>query len=267
MSDILKKMNVNQTSVSSEHTLLFVHGYGCNQDMWRFIVPKFKDYYNIILVDLVGFGKSSIDEYDFDKYSTLHGHADDIVELCNYLNLKNVVLIGHSVSAMIGALATIKSPERFSALVMVAPSPRYINDKDYIGGFSKEDIDNLLQDMDINLNTWSANIAPLVMGNPDRPSLTKELEESFCKLDPKIAMHFANVTFRSDNREDLKKIPVNTLVIQCKNDALVSEEIGRYVHKNIKNSSYSLIDTNGHCPHLSNPELTYDSIIKFLKEI
>ncbi|TLP81454.1 alpha/beta fold hydrolase [Maribacter sp. ACAM166] len=244
--------------------MLMVHGYGCDQNMWRFITPEFKDDYQIILIDLVGSGKSDENAYDYDKYSSLEGYADDIVEICDALDLKDVCFVGHSVSAMIGALAVLKKPSVFKKLIMIAPSPRYINDNHYLGGFSQKDIDELMETLDSNYLGWSSAMAPIIMGNADRPELTEELEHSFCQSNPAIAKHFAKVTFLGDNRSDLEKLTTETLILQSKSDVIASIEVGRYVHNHIANSTLVILDATGHCPHLTAPNQTIEAMKKYL---
>jgi sigma-B regulation protein RsbQ len=254
-------VTIHGTGVKS---MFLVHGYGCDQNMWRFITPQFKDDYKIILIDLVGSGKSDENSYDYDKYSSLEGYAVDIIEICDALNLKDVYFVGHSVSAIIGLLASIKRPSLFKKLIMIGPSPRYINDDVYFGGFSQNDIDDLMETLDSNYLGWSSAMAPVIMDNPDRPELAAELEESFCQNNPEIARHFAKVTFLGDNRSDLKKLTTDTLIIQSKNDAISSVKVGKFVHDNISNSKLVILETTGHCPHLSAPEQTIKAIKQYL---
>lgn len=247
-----------------EKTMLFVHGYGCDQNMWRFITPAFETSYKIVLIDLVGSGQSDLNFYDFDKYNTLQAHADDLLDLIEELSLKDVLLVGHSVSAMIGALVSIKNPTVFDCVIMIGPSPRYINDHSYNGGFSNESIDELIEALDSNYLGWSSAITPVIMGNPDRPELAQELENSFCRNNPEIAKHFARVTFLGDNRADLEKITVPTLILQSSSDVIAPLHVGTYVQQHIKDSQIILLKAKGHCPHLSEPEETIQSIKKFL---
>jgi len=263
LEEIIKKNNITIHGTGSD-PLFLVHGYGCDQNMWRYITPQFEDNYKLILIDLVGSGKSDENAYDYDKYSSLEGYADDIVEICDSLNLKDVCLVGHSVSAMIVALAALKRPSLFKKLIMICPSPRYINDDNYYGGFSQNDIDNLMENVDSNYLGWSSAITPVIMGNADRPELAEELEHSFCQNNPEIAKHFAKVTFLGDNRSDLKKLVNETLIIQSKIDAIASIKVGQYVHDNISNSELFTLDTTGHCPHLSAPEQTIEAMKKYL---
>ena len=245
-------------------SMLFVHGYGCDQNMWRFITPQFKKDYKIILIDLVGSGKSDENAYDFDKYSSLEGYADDIVEICDALDLKNLTYVGHSVSAMIGVLANLKKPTIFEKLIMIGPSPRYINDQDYYGGFSQDDIDELIETLESNYLGWSSAMAPAIMGNADKPELAEELEQSFCQTNPEIAKHFAKATFLGDNRSDLNKLTTETLILQCNSDIIASIEVGQYVHKHVSNSEFVLLDATGHCPHLSAPKQTIEAMKSYL---
>ena len=211
--------------------MVFVHGFGCDQAMWRFVAPDFEVDHRVVLLDLVGSGRSDLSAYDPEKYNSLQGYADDIVEICRELELRDVVLVGHSVSAMIGVLACQQAPELFGALVMVGPNPRYVDDGDYVGGFSRTDIAGLLDALDANHLGWSRQMAPVIMGNPDRPELAEELTNSFCSTDPGIAAQFARVTFLSDNRADLPTVAVPTLVLQCSEDAIAREMVGRFVHE------------------------------------
>lgn len=244
--------------------ILFAHGYGCDQNMWRFVYPAFTDNYKVILFDHVGAGNSDHSFYSRDKYGTLEGYAEDIIEICKELDLRDVILVGHSVSSMIAVLAEIADPKRFAHLILVSPSPRFINEDGYIGGFNREDIDELMDALDSNYLGWSANMAPVIMGNPDKPELGEELSNSFCRTNPEIAKHFAQVTFLSDNREDLSKVKTPTLVLQCSEDVLAPREVGEYVHKKIENSVFHLLEATGHCPNLSAPEETTAAIKKYL---
>lgn len=239
---------------SGGRAMLFAHGFGCDQNMWRFVIPAFEDRFQCIAMDHVGHGRSDLSAYDPDKYSTLHGYADDIVDIGRELGLQDAVFVGHSVSAMIGALASLKAPDLFDTLVMVGPSPRYIDDDGYVGGFSEEQIDELLDALADNHMGWSAAMAPAIIGNPDRPELGEELTNSFCATDPKIAKEFAAVTFKSDNRQDLSRVKTRTLVLQCREDIIASEEVGAYVRDHIPNSEMVILNATGHCPNLSAPD-------------
>jgi sigma-B regulation protein RsbQ len=264
LQNLVAKNNITIQGTGSK-SMFLVHGYGCDQNMWKFITPQFKEDYRIILIDLVGSGKSDENAYDYDKYSSLEGYADDIIEICDALNLKDICFVGHSVGAIIGLLAAVKRPALFEKLIMIGPSPRYINDVVYFGGFSQNDIDDLMETLDSNYLGWSSAMAPVIMGNPDRPELAAELEESFCQNNPEIAKHFAKVTFQGDNRSDLNKLTTDTLIIQSMEDAIASVKVGRYVHENIANSKFVILETTGHCPHLSDPNQTIEAMKKYLK--
>lgn len=244
--------------------MMFAHGFGCDQNMWRHVAPHFERHYMVVLFDLVGSGQSDLGAYDPDKYSSLDGYAEDILEICRELELADVIFVGHSVSAIIGVLASLRSPELFSHLVLVGPSPRYINDGEYFGGFNESDIAELLDSLDSNYLGWSAAMAPVIMGNPDQPELGHELTASFCRTDPGIARRFARVTFLSDNRADIAKVTTPTLILQCRNDAIAPIEVGEYVQRAIPASSLSLLDATGHCPHLSSPRQTIEAIDSYL---
>ena len=245
--------------------MVFAHGYGCDQNMWRFVAPRFADRYRVVLFDHIGAGNSDLDAYDIARYSSLSGYADDVVELCEALELSDVVFVGHSVSATIGILAAERAPQLFSSLILVGPSPRYIDDDSYVGGFSREDIEELLASVDSNYLGWSSAIAPVIMGQPDQPELAKELEESFCRTDPDIARRFARVTFLSDNRADLPRVKTRSLVLQCTDDVIAPVAVGEYVRDHMPNATMTLLDATGHCPHLSAPEETVDAIERFLQ--
>ena len=261
---MVRKYNVTVTGDPSGQPLLFAHGYGCDQNMWRFVTPRFTDAYRVVLFDYVGAGGSDLTAYDPARYTSLEAYADDVVEIVEALDLRDVVLVGHSVSSMVGALATAKAPERFASLVMVGPSPRYVNDEGYVGGFEAADIDELLESLESNYLGWSGAMAPVIMGNPERPELGQELTESFCRTDPEIARRFAEATFRSDNRTDLARVPVPTLVLQCTHDVIAPVAVGEYVAANVPDATLVMLDATGHCPHMSAPEETAEAIATFL---
>lgn len=232
--------------------------------MWRFVTPAFENDYRIVLFDSVGAGKSDLSAYSFDKYSSLEGYADDLIEIVRELYLDHPIFVGHSVSAMVGLLAAAKVPDLFSALIMVGPSPCYANDGDYVGGFTKAQIEELLESLEDNHLGWSTTMAPVIMGNPDRPGLGEELSASFCQTDPQIAAHFARTTFLSDHRDALAGISVPTLILQCSNDVIAPNCVGEYVHQRMPGSSLVVMEATGHCPNLSAPEETIAAIQRFL---
>ena len=236
-----------------ERAMVFAHGFGCDQNMWRFVEPAFRDRFRTVLIDHVGAGQSDLTAYNPRKYASLEGYADDVVEIVRELSLTNAIFVGHSVSGMIGALASIKAPEMIGDLIMVGPSPRYIDDGDYVGGFTAAQIEEMLESLADNHLGWSAAIAPAIMGNADRPELGEELTNSFCRTDPEIAKQFARATFTSDNRGDLPKVKARTLILQSSDDIIADEQVGEYVHKAITGSQIAYLKASGHCPNLSAP--------------
>lgn len=264
MDAVLRRNNVRTSGRSSGQPMLFAHGFGCDQNMWRYVAPAFEDHYRIILFDHVGAGQSDASAYDRRKYDELDGYAADIIEICDSLELEDVIFVGHSVAAMMGVLAARRRPDLFASLVLVGPSPRYIDDDGYRGGFTEAEIDDLLISLESNFLGWSAQMAPIIMGNPDRPELGEDLTHSFCRTDPDIAAHFAQVTFRSDNRADLAGLEIPTLVLQCSNDVIAPKSVGLYVHERLPNSEFILLDAVGHCPNLSAPDQTVAAIRSFL---
>jgi sigma-B regulation protein RsbQ len=249
---------------NGKQPMLFAHGYGCDQNMWRYITPAFEEDYKIILFDHVGFGSSDISEFSPERYNSLKAYANDLLEICEELDLKDVVFVGHSVSAMIGVLAAIKQPEKFSKLVLIGPSPRYINDENYIGGFSEESILEMLDTLESDYLGWSNAIAPVIMGNQDKPALSEELAGSFCRSNEEIAKNFAKITFLSDNREDVKHLQTETLILQCSEDVIAPLSVGEYLKQNIPANKFIKLKATGHCPNLSAPEETIAAIKSFL---
>jgi len=260
----LQRNNVVEHGRRDGRPMVFAHGFGCDQNMWRFVWPAFAEEYRIVLFDHVGAGGSDAAAFDRDRYASLRGYADDVLEICRELDLRDVVFVGHSVSAMIGVLAAGAEPERFGRLVLVGPSPRYIDDEGYAGGFTREDIEGLLESMDSNYLGWSSAMAPVIMGNDDRPELGEELTNSFCRADPEIAGHFARVTFLSDNRADLPAVHTPSLVLQCSQDAIAPDAVGEYVDRQLPDSRLVRLEATGHCPNLSAPEETIAAIRAFL---
>ena len=259
---VLQRNNVVVTG-NGPRAMLFAHGYGCDQNMWRYVAPAFEDGFQTVLFDHVGAGKSDVAAYDPSKYGSLDGYAQDVVEIGRALNLKRAVFVGHSVSAMIGLLASLAEPGMFSHLVLVGPSPRYINDGAYIGGFTADQIEEMLTFLADNHLGWSMAMAPAIMGNADRPELAEELANSFCRMSPDIAKAFARVTFMSDNRADLPRVTAKTLVLQCSDDIIASDVVGEYVHQNIPGSRFLKLRAVGHCPILSAPEEVIAAIRAF----
>lgn len=264
-SNILVRNNVKLLGHGVQ-PILFAHGFGCDQNMWRFVVPAFENDYRIVLFDYVGSGRSDLSAYNAERYSDLNGYAQDILDICAALDLKEVILVGHSVSAMIALLAAIKEPGRFHRVVFVCPSPRYLDDgPDYRGGFERKDLEELLDIMDKNYIGWANLLAPMVMRTPDRPELTRELTQSFCSTDPTIARRFAEVTFFSDNRKDLGKLTIPSLILQCSEDLLAPVQVGEYVHRQMPRSTLRVLRTQGHCPHMSEPQQTSELIRTYLR--
>lgn len=263
-TNVLHRNNV-RTFGKGTQSMIFAHGFGCDQNMWRFITPAFSDNYKIILFDYVGAGKSDLSAYSSKRYSTLDGYAQDVIDVLHALGEKNVIFVGHSVSSMIGLLAGVKEPQLFSKMIFVGPSPRYINEPGYKGGFNKEDLDSLFETMDSNYLGWAQSIAPAIMGRPDAPEYGEELTNSFCATNPDIAREFAKVTFYSDNRKDLHKLKVPVLSLQCSNDIIAPVEVGKYLDEHIPDHTLYMMEASGHCPHISAPEETIQAMKEFLK--
>jgi sigma-B regulation protein RsbQ len=261
--DLQRRNNIH-VSGDGPATLLFAHGFGCDQNMWRLLVPHYEPRYRVLLFDLAGSGMSDLAAYDKAKYATLHGYADDVLEIVTSHASGPVIFVGHSVSAMIGLLADLEAPGRFAGQIMIGPSPCYINDGDYVGGFDRSDIEELLETLDSNYLGWSSNMAPAIMGAPSQPELAVELTNSFCRTDPEIAKHFARVTFLSDNRADLPKLQTPTLILQCSEDIIAPRAVGSYLHRTLPRSTLRIIDNIGHCPHLSAPGPTTAAMDEFL---
>lgn len=262
---VAARHNVHVSGVPDGQPLVFAHGFGCDQHMWRHVAPRFEDAFRVVLFDHVGAGGADAGAYDPDRYATLGAYAEDVLDICRELDLHDVVFVGHSVSAMIGVLAASREPARFAKLVLVCPSPRYIDEDGYVGGFAEDDIHELLESLESNYLGWSSAMAPAIMGNADRPELGQELTESFCRTDPAIARQFARVTFLSDNRADLRRASVPTLVLQCTNDAIAPVSVGEFVARELPDAELVLLDATGHCPNLSAPEETTSAIAAFVR--
>jgi sigma-B regulation protein RsbQ len=262
---IVIRHNITLSGRLDGQPMLFAHGFGCDQHMWRYVAPRFEDEFRVVLFDHVGAGSSDLSTYDPQRYSSLAGYAEDVVVICTGLGLRDVIFVGHSVSAMIGVLAAAAAPELFAKLVLVGPSPCYLNDAGYVGGFSAEDINDMLESLESNYLGWSSVMAPVIMGRPDRPELGHELTESFCRTDPAIARQFARVTFLSDNRDDLPAVATPTLVLQCANDVIAPVSVGEFVRDRMPNASMVVLNATGHCPNLSAPDDTADAIDQFVR--
>ncbi len=261
--DVRQAHNVLESGDPDGRVLLFAHGFGCDHHMWRLVAPHFEDDHRVLLFDHVGSGGAQA-PYDSERYASLEGYADDVVRICTELDLRDVVFVGHSVSAMIGVLAQLRAPERFAGLALVSPSPRYVDDAGYTGGFTRADIDDMLGALSSNYLGWSSAMAPVVMGNSDQPELAAELTQSFCRVDPDIAERFARATFLSDNRSDLPQVSVPTLVMQCRDDVIAPMSVGEYVADAITDSTLVVLEATGHCPNLSAPDTVVEALRSFL---
>jgi len=263
MTDVIRRNNV-KVSGKGTQPMLFAHGFGCDQNMWRYVTPAFENDYKIVLFDYVGSGQSDLGAYDAERYSTLDGYAQDILDVVRALDLHDVIFVGHSVSSMTGVLAANQEPERFSQLIMIGPSPRYVNDAGYVGGFEREDIEGLFDMMDHNFIGWANFLAPAIMKNPEHPELSQELTESFCSTDPVIARRFAEATFLADNRRDLAGVSVPSLIMQCSDDMVAPLVVGDYLKTNLPKSTLRVMKATGHCPHMSHPEETIALMKEYL---
>ena len=261
--NVQTRHHVVETGPPTGRVVMLAHGFGCDQHMWRLVAPRLAEMFRVVTFDLVGSGRSDRSAWDEQRYSSLDGYAQDVAQLCREMDLREVMFVGHSVSAMIGVLAARLEPQRFAKLVLVTPSPRYIDDGDYHGGFSRADIDELLESLSDNYLGWSATMAPVIMGNPERPELGEELTNSFCQMDPHVAQVFARATFLSDNRADLAEVTIPTLVLQCAQDVIAPPEVGEYVQEHIPGSVLVTLDATGHCPQLSAPRKTAEQIVAF----
>jgi sigma-B regulation protein RsbQ len=263
MTDVLKRNNVT-ISGAGEKVMLFAHGFGCDQNSWNYIREAFTPGYKLVLFDYVGAGKSDTSAYDPVKYDSLEGYSTDILEICEALELTDVIFIGHSVSCMAGVMAAIKSPGIFKKLIFIGPSPCYINKDGYIGGFEKDTIDDLLEVMEEDYISWSRSMAPVIMNIGNGEEMVAELGDSFCSIDPVIGKQFARVTFLSDNRTDLERVPVASLTIQCSGDMIAPLSVGKYIHSNMPGNTLTVLDAAGHCPHMSHPKETVEAIEAYL---
>jgi len=262
---VVQRHNVT-ISGAGQTPMLFAHGFGCDQHMWRFVAPAFEPDHRVIRFDHIGAGQSDRSAYHPARYQTLDGYADDVLEICHALDLSGTIFVGHSVSAMIGILAALKAPQRFAQLVLIAPSPCYINSDGYVGGFERDEIQALLEFLDRNYLGWSRSLAPTIMGNGDRPDLGAELTSSFCRTEPTIARQFARVTFLADHRADLPRLTIPSLILQCRADVLAPEAVGQYMQRHLAQSQLTMLHATGHCPHLSAPEETIAAIQAYVED-
>ncbi|MEO6210626.1 MAG: alpha/beta hydrolase [Gemmatimonadaceae bacterium] len=263
-STTLQRNNVHVSGRGTQ-PMLFAHGFGCDQNMWRFVTPAFEDDYRIVLFDYVGSGKSDLSAYDAERYSTLGGYTQDVLDVCHALDLRDIIFVGHSVSSMVGVLAANREPDLFSRLLLIGPSPRYINEApDYFGGFERSDIEGLLETMEKNYIGWANFLAPAIMRNSERPELSSELEASFCSTDPVIAKRFAEATFFADNRADLAAVTVPSLIMQCSDDMIAPSPVGEYLRRELPGSTLRTLEATGHCPHMSHPDETIEVMREYL---
>jgi sigma-B regulation protein RsbQ len=264
IQEVLHRNNVKDFGRGTQ-PMLFAHGFGCDQNMWRFVAPHFESEHRIVLFDYAGSGRSDLRAYDAERYGSLEGYAQDVLDIVHALELRDVIFVGHSVSSMVGVLAANREPDRFAHLILVGPSPRYINDDPYVGGFERKDIEGLLEMMDKNFIGWANFLAPAIMKRPDRPELEQELTESFCSTDPVIARRFAEATFYADNRDDLRQVSVPSLILQCSDDMIAPNAVGEYVHQSLPSSTLRIMKAVGHCPHMSDPEETVALMREYLE--
>jgi sigma-B regulation protein RsbQ len=264
-AEAIRKRNNVHFSGRGTQVIVFAHGFGCDQSMWRMVAPAFEDDYRVVLFDYVGCGKSDWSAWNEQRYSSLRGYAQDVREILEAFDLRDVIFVGHSVSAMIGMLASIEAPKRFSRMVHIGPSACYVNDGDYVGGFERKDIEGLLELMEKNYVGWAAFLAPVVMKNTERAELAEELQSSFCATDPRVTRQFARVTFLSDNRADISKVTIPSLILQCSEDAIAPDCVGEYLKAALPNAAYRKMSATGHCPHMSHPEETIALIKEYLQ--
>lgn len=265
--DIFKKHNLNIIgNLNTIETLIFAHGYGSNQEAWRFITPAFEDQYQLVLFDMVGCGDSDLAAFTPQHYGSLHKYADDLIEICDELKLQQVHLIAHSVSSIIGTLAFLKRPDLFSTFVLIGASPRYLNDEGYIGGFTKQQVSKLLLDMAQNYIDWLNGFAPAVIQSPNNPELVDEFATSLAKMRPGTSIEIARKIFFCDHRSDFAQLKVPVLLLQSPDDAVVPYQVGEYLHQVIPNSQLRWISTPGHFPHMTNPREIIEAIIQHLRE-
>ena len=264
-STLVARNNVRISGLDRGRAMVFVHGFGCAQGVWRGVAPAFEADHRVVLYDHVGSGNADLSAYSPERYATLQAYAEDLVEIAEHLGVQGGVMVGHSVGATIGILAERLRPGLFDHLVLLGPSPRYVNTDGYVGGFEQRDIDDLLDTLASNHLGWSRQMAPVIMGRPDRPDLEDELTDSFCRTDPRAAEGFARATFLADNREDLPHVRARALVVQCTDDPIAPVLVGEYVHRQIPRSALVTVETSGHCPHMSEPDAVIRAMREFLR--
>lgn len=262
---VLQRHNVNRSGAGGGRPLIFAHGYGCDQNVWQPVASALAADHEVVLYDCAGCGMADPTVYDPVRHATLEGHADDLIAICEAAELDRPVLMAHSVGTMIGVLAAQRRPHLFDSLVLLAPSPSYLNDGDYVGGFERDDIDRLLDTLDSNHFGWARMMAPVIMGNLDRPELAGALGDSFCRMDPAVARHFARVTFLADHRNALAEVPVPSLLLQCSDDDLAAPSIGEYLARRMPDSELVHLAATGHCPHMSAPAEVVQTVAGFLR--
>jgi sigma-B regulation protein RsbQ len=261
----LKRNNINITG-SGEKTVLLAHGFGCDQNMWRFMLPELEKQFTVVVFDYVGSGQSDLESFSTKRYSSLEGYAKDVEEILVALDLDNVSIIGHSVSSIIAGITSTHVGDRISDITMICPSPCFMNlPPDYVGGFERDDLEELINLMDKNYIGWANYLAPLVMGAGHSSELIGELSGSFCSTDPIVAKTFAKATFFSDYRSLLKDILTPALILQSDKDSLASPEVGKYMAENIPDSQLELIQAEGHCLHMTDPDLIIPLLINFIQ--
>jgi sigma-B regulation protein RsbQ len=267
---VLQRHNVTRIGAGpgdgGGRTLIFAHGYGCDQNVWQAVAGALAADHEVVLYDCAGCGDADPSAYDPVRHATLQGHADDLIAVCEAAQLDRPVLVAHSVGTMIGVLAARRRPDLFDSMVLIAPSPSYLNDGAYVGGFEREDIDSLLDTLESNHFGWARMMAPVVMGNPDRPELAGALGDSFCRMDSTVARHFARVTFLSDHRADLDDMPVPSLLLQCTDDDLAAPTVGQFLSRRMADSTLLQLTATGHCPHMSAPAEVIEALTVFLRQ-
>ncbi|WP_316806398.1 alpha/beta hydrolase [Pedobacter agri] len=264
MHTILIRNNVKILGQGSQ-VIMFAHGFGCAQSSWKYITDAFLEDYRVILFDYVGSGQSDQNQYDYHKYSTLEGYACDVIDIIEALGLKDIIFVGHSVSSMIGMIAALQIPESFKKLIFIGPSPRYLNDRDYIGGFESADIESIFTQIAEDYVGWTKGISPAVMDKAEQPELADFLQECFEETEPSIALAFAMATFKADYRHQIKNLRVPSLTLQSSNDMMAPQSAGEYIHQNTRDNFLVVMKATGHFPHISEPKETIREIKDFIE--